>query len=132
MTAEYPDYRKVIPNNPGNRLTTGRQSLTDAVDRVKLMAPENVSVHLTMDDNGLSVSCRNNDLGHAEEVLDAKFEGEKDSVTIAFNGNYLMEGLDATVGDEVTIDVRDDSTAAALRSTSSDEFLYVLMPVKVT
>ncbi len=132
MTADYPDYRKVIPSNPGNRLTTGRQSLSDAVDRVKLMAPENVSVHLKMDGDGLSVSCRNNDLGHAEEILDAKFEGEKDSVTIAFNGNYLIDGLTATGGDEVTIDVRDDSTAAALKSTASDEFLYVLMPVKVT
>ncbi len=132
MVEAYPPYESVIPNDTPNRLTTGREELSRAVDRVKLMAGENSPVRLSMDADGLKIHTINRDVGEAAEVLDARFEGEADEITLAFNGNFLLDGLDATTGDEVTLDIVNEKTAAVLRSTSSSEFLYVLMPVQVS
>jgi DNA polymerase-3 subunit beta len=64
------------------------------------------------------------------EQLDAKFEGAE--LTVAFNPKYLMDGLQVAPGDEVTLLTRDAQRPAVIRSTERDEFLYLLMPVRVS
>jgi DNA polymerase-3 subunit beta len=70
------------------------------------------------------------DVGQAHEEVDAKFEGNE--LTVAFNADYLLNGVEVTPGDEVVIATLDALKPAVLRSTEGDEFLYLLMPVRVS
>ena len=51
---------------------------------------------------------------------------------MAFNPDYLLEGLEVSPGDEVRLETVDSLKPAVLRSVGNDHFLYLLMPVRVS
>ena len=130
ITGDFPNYRGLIPDTQANTLTVDRQALIDAVRRVKLMARESTPVRLEMTHNALELVAVTQDVGHASEQLDVSFEGE--GLTIAFNPDYLLDGLDAARGDEVRVETIGDNKPAVLRGSEADDFLYLLMPVRVS
>lgn len=131
IEGEFPNYRSLIPNNQSNRLTVGRETLLDAVRRVKVVAKEpSTPVRLAMRPDGLDLSATAQDVGNAFEQLDADYEGTE--LTVAFNPEYLVAGIEAATGDEVTLETIDALKPALLRSVGSADFLYLLMPVRVS
>lgn len=130
IEGDFPNYRGLIPANHPNRLTVGREALLDAVRRVKLLAREATPVRLAMKADGLELIAVTQDVGQAHEELDAKYEGTE--LTVAFNPEYLLDGVEVTPGDEVSIETIDALKPAVIRSTESPDFLYLLMPVRVS
>jgi DNA polymerase-3 subunit beta len=131
IEGEFPNYRGLIPASHPNRLTVGREALGEAVRRVKLMAREpNTPVRLSMNGDGLELVAITQDVGQAHEQLDADYAGEE--LTVAFNPDYLLSGVDVTPGDEITLDTVDAQKPAVIRSVGAQEFLYLLMPVRVS
>jgi DNA polymerase-3 subunit beta len=130
IEGEFPPYRNLIPQSYPNRLTVGREPLLDAVRRVKLMAREATPVRLRLVPDGLELMAITQDVGQAQEELDAKYEGSE--LTVAFNPEYLLTGVEATPGDEVVIETLDALKPAVIRSGENSDFLYLLMPVRVS
>jgi DNA polymerase-3 subunit beta len=83
-----------------------------------------------MSNDGLELVAVTQDVGQAHESLDAKFEGTE--LTVAFNPEYLVQGIEVAPGDEVTIETVDALKPALLRVPEHPEFLYLLMPVRVS
>lgn len=130
IEGEFPNYRGLIPSAQPNRLNVDRQALLDAVRRVRLMARENSPVRLTMTTDQLELRAVTLDVGEASEQLDASYQG--DELTVAFNPEYLVDGLEVTPGDEVSLETVDSLKPALLRPLDSEDFLYLLMPVRVS
>jgi DNA polymerase-3 subunit beta len=130
IEGEFPNYRGLIPASQPNRLTVGRAVLIDAVKRVKLMAREATPVRLTFRTDSLELVAITQDVGQANEEIDAKYEGAE--LTVAFNPEYLLDGLEVTPGDEVSLETVDSLKPALIRSIESTDFLYLLMPVRVS
>jgi DNA polymerase-3 subunit beta len=130
IEGEFPNYRGLIPPSYPNRLTVGREALLDAVRRVKLMAREATPVRLSMSADGLELIAITQDVGQASEQLDATYEGA--DLTVAFNPDYLLEGVDVAPGDEITLETSDAQKPAVLRGVDGASFLYLLMPVRVS
>jgi DNA polymerase III subunit beta len=126
----FPNYRQLIPASYPNRLTVGREALMDAVRRVKLLAREATPVRLSLSGDGLELTAVTQDVGKAHEDLDAKYEGAE--MVIAFNPDYLADGIDAVTGDEVIIETLDGLKPALVRSVEAEGYLYLLMPVRVS
>lgn len=130
IEGEFPPYRGLIPQSYPNRLVVGRDALLEALRRVKLMAREATPVRLVMRADGLELVAITQDVGQAHEDIDAKYEGAE--LTVAFNPDYLLNGVEVTPGDEVVIHTLDALKPAVIRSTDNDDFLYLLMPVRVS
>ena len=131
IEGEFPNYRGLIPASHPNRLTVNREALVEAVRRVKLLAREpNTPVRLAMSAEGLELVAITQDVGQAHEQLDATYEGEE--LTVAFNPEYLLAGVDVTPGDEIHLDTVDAQRPAVIRASGAQEFLYLLMPVRVS
>lgn len=130
IEGEFPNYRGLIPASHPNRLTVGREVMLDALRRVRLLARESTPVRLQMRHDGLDLVAMTQDVGQAQEAIDATYEG--DELTIAFNPEYLSDGLDVTTGDEVTLESLDARNPAILRPAGATDFLYLLMPVRVS
>ena len=130
IEGEFPPYERLIPQSQPNRLTVGREVLLDAVRRVKLLAREATPVRLGMSADGLDLVAITQDVGQAHESLDAKFEGT--DLTVAFNPEYLVQGIEVAPGDEISIETVDALKPAILRCPDHPDFLYLLMPVRVS
>jgi len=129
IEGEFPNYRQLIPQSYPNRLLVGREALLDAVKRVKLLARDAAPIRLRLSADVLELSATTAELGTASESLDAKYEGA--DLLVAFNPDYLSAGIDAVPGDEVLLETTDALKPAVVRSAERNDYLYLLMPVRV-
>ena len=130
IEGDFPNYKGLIPSAHPNRLTVSREALLEGVRRVKLLAREATPVRLAMSSDGLDLVAVTQDVGQAHESLDAKYEGSE--LTVAFNPDYLLQGVEVLPGDEVLIESVDSLKPALVKSPEHPEFLYLLMPVRVS
>jgi DNA polymerase-3 subunit beta len=129
IEGEYPNYRNLLPSSYPNRLSVGRAAVLEALRRVKILAQDSTPVRLTLGGDTLQLTAITQDVGNAHEEIDASYEGTE--MTVAFNPDYLAAGIEAVEGDEVTLSTMDPMKPAVLRGVGHDEYLYLLMPVRV-
>ena len=132
IEGEFPNYEQLIPSGYPNRLIVPRTALLEALDRVQIVGQnrDNAAVRLTMSETGLELSMTAQDVGNAQESLDAKFEGSE--LTVAFNPAFLHDGVDAVDTDEVVLETVDPLKPATLHAAENGNFLYLLMPVRTS
>jgi DNA polymerase-3 subunit beta len=130
IEGEFPNYRQLIPSGYPNRLVVGKEPLLDAVRRVKLLAREATPVRMALKPDGIELTAITQDVGQAQEDLDAKYEGTE--MVVAFNPEFLITGVEAVEGDEIAIETLDALKPAVVRSTEGSTYLYLLMPVRVS
>jgi DNA polymerase-3 subunit beta len=131
IEGEFPNYRGLIPTGHPNQLTVDRVTLLDAVRRVRLLAQESTPIRMAMSADGLDLVAVTQDVGQAHETVEeAKYNG--DDLTVAFNPEYLIDGIEVAPGDEITLETVDELKPALLKSSEDPNFLYLLMPVRVS
>ncbi len=132
IEGDFPNYEQLIPSGYPNKLTVARGQLSAATNRVRLVGQgrDTAPIRLGMNAEGLELSAVAQDVGEAHEAVEAKYEGS--DVTVAFNSQFLLEGIEAAAGSEVVIESIDPLKPAVLKGTDSTEFLYLLMPVRIS
>jgi DNA polymerase-3 subunit beta len=132
IEGQFPNYQQLIPSGYPNRLVVPREAFIEAVKRVRLIGRDrdNAPIRLMMSAAGLELQTIVHDVGQATETVDAKYEGSE--TTIAFNPEFLLDGLGAISSEEVSVETVDTSKPAIVRSAEGGDFLYLLMPVRVS
>lgn len=131
IEGQFPDYQPLLPSNYPNKLTIDRSLLLESLRRVKLLVRDiTTPVRITLGDE-VSLHVVSQEVGQANEVVDAKYDGE--SMTVAFNPTYLIDGLESMPQDEVLLETLDALKPATLTPVdASSKFLYLIMPVRVS
>ena len=129
IEGEFPNYRQLIPTAQPNKLAVSREALLDAIRRVRILARDSTPVRLALREDGVTLTAITQDVGNAADELDAVLTGSE--MTIAFNPDYLAAGVEAAGGEMVSIETLDALRPVVLRAVDHDEYLYLLMPVRV-
>jgi DNA polymerase-3 subunit beta len=132
IEGDFPNYEQLIPSGYPNKLTVARDQLSAAINRVRLVGQgrDTAPIRLAMTAEGLELSAVAQDVGEAHEMVEAKYEGG--DLTVAFNSQFLLEGIDAASGSEIVVESIDPLKPAVLKGTDSGDFLYLLMPVRIS
>jgi DNA polymerase III subunit beta len=132
IEGEFPNYEQLIPSGYPNRLTVDREALDAAVKRVRLVGQgrDSSPIRLAMNAEGLELSAIAQEVGEAREMVEAKFEGS--DLTVAFNSEFLIDGIQVVGGSEVVLESLDPLKPATLRAADNSDFLYLLMPVRIS
>jgi DNA polymerase-3 subunit beta len=129
IEGEFPNYRNLLPSSYPNLLTVGKAAMLEAIRRVKILAQDSTPVRLTLGGDTVQITAITQDVGNAAEEIDAGYDGAE--MTVAFNPDYLAAGIDAIDSDDVTLATMDPMKPAVLRGVGNDDYLYLLMPVRV-
>jgi DNA polymerase-3 subunit beta len=141
LDAEFPKFRQLFPAEYLSVAAIDVQLLTDAVKRCALVAERGAQVRLEFGESGLTVAAGGDDLGRSEETIGCDFSGEP--LTIAFNPQYLLDGLGAISTHDVLFGFTTPNRPAVLHPSDGDEipgapcsavstdFTYLLMPVRL-
>jgi len=129
IEGSFPPYRKLIPESYPNRVTVGRDALLEAIDRASLVAEDHIPIRMTLQEGGIDLSVTRQDVGGETEHVEADYSGEE--MTIAFNSRYLNDGVTAIDTEQVILDVMDPLKPGVLRGAGNDDYLYLLMPVRL-
>lgn len=131
IEGQFPPYRPLIPDNYPNRLVIDRDVLLEAVRRVKLLVKDvTTPVRLALRSDSVELTVVSQEVGHATEEVEAKYEGE--SIVVAFNPSYLIDGLEAVPSGDVIIESVHPLKPVTLKAGEQEDFLYLLMPVRVS
>lgn len=129
IEGSFPNYRQLIPDTYPSRLTVSREALLDAIDRASLVAEDHIPIRMTLSPGGVELSVSRQDVGGETEHVEAEYVGEE--MTIAFNSRYLNDGVNAVEEESVVLDVLDPLKPGVLRGGEGEDFLYLLMPVRL-
>ncbi len=127
----FPDYRRLLPDHYPNRLVVEKATLLEALGRASLVAEDHIPVRLQLGDGGMEVTVTRQDVGGEVEQVLGSYTGEDESVLIAFNPRYLGDGVNVIQSDTVEIPVRDSQKPSVIRGVDTDDFLYLLMPIRI-
>ena len=136
IDGEFPKYRSLFPETSSTTALIEKSVLLEAVKRVSLVAERNTPIRLAFTSDGLSLEAGTGDEAQASEAIEAQVSG--DDVLIAFNPQYLIDGLNAVVGDFVSMAFVSSSKPAVLTgaldaATAADQsYRYLLMPVRIS
>lgn len=129
IDVSFPDYERLLPEKLENQVTVSREQMIDSVNRVRVLARNSTRMSLKTFEDRIELATNTQDLGGANEVVDAIYVGEPRLT--GYDSKYLVEGLEVAVGDEVVFSLGGVDMPAILTSPSDEGFLYLLMPMRV-
>jgi len=130
IEGEYPHYQQLLPENCEKKIRLNKERVIGAARRVSLLAQDNTPIKLTFGNNLLVMSASTQDVGEATERLDVEYPEEE--VKIAFNPGYFVDGVASIDGDELFLEMTDPLKPAVMRPTKGEDFLYLVMPVRIS
>ena len=130
IEGEFPAYRQLLPEDMPNQLTVSKEPFLEALKRVAVLAQDATPVFLELGDEGVRLTCHAQGLGEGAEDVEGVYSGEE--IRAAFNPSYLETGIAATEGDDVVMDFSDPQRPALIHRPGDREFLYLLMPIRVS
>ncbi len=133
LGGEFPRVQALLPTNLASTAELSAATLAEAVKRVALVAERNTAVRLSFSTGQLVLEAGTGDEAQAQEVLETSFDG--DDLSIAFNPQYLLDGLAAIESDTARISFTEAGKPALLTGKpgpdGQPDYRYLLMPIRL-
>jgi DNA polymerase III subunit beta len=134
LGGEFPRHQALLPSHANYTAEMATPLLAEAVKRVALVAERNTAVRLAFTPGQLVLEAGTGDEAQAVEVLEASFDGDEE-LSIAFNPQYLLDGLTAIDSDTVRISFTEAGKPALITGKPSPDgqtdYRYLLMPIRL-
>ena len=129
IDGQFPNYRRVIPENQSMSFTINRLETLDALRRVSLFVEQKShKVYLGISPGTAQVYCEETDIGDAREEIPCKYDGE--DISIALNYRYLEEPFKVMTGDEIKILFSDPNKTITILPVPEKDFFHIVMPMQ--
>ena len=130
VDGKFPDYQRVIPKEGSKIVMAERNEFRQALNRTSILSNEKFrGIRLNLSNALLELSANNPEQEEAEESISVNYEGEE--LQIGFNVSYLQDVLSVIDNEKVKITLHDSNSSAILEDPEADQFLYVVMPMKL-
>jgi len=132
LDGNYPAYDQLIPKQFSKQVTLERKRLLNSLDLVAVLADQKnnvVKFSIDSENQQLSISVDAQEVGSAQESIPAQITGE--SIDIAFNVKYLMDGLKAFKGNEIQMQLNEATQPVIFTPLGELKMTYLVMPVQL-
>jgi DNA polymerase-3 subunit beta len=132
VESTFPSYEKILNPSRTNTMLVKRDELISALERIDIIVRSHTRVvvmHL-LPEGQLKLTGKAPEFGTVVEVLDAKIDGEP--LKAGFNVGFLQDGLKSIGSDNVVMNLNGEAGQMTLCRDGSEDFLYMLMPVRIT
>ena len=130
IEAEYPDYKKIIPQDFETQALFDRGEALAAVRTCLVFAKEAANIiKMSVGGGKLIFRTSASSVGENEAEVDAKTTGEENE--IAFNGRYLLEFLSAIDDDDVSFEMTGPLNPGVFKLPKDPDYLHIIMPIRV-
>jgi DNA polymerase III subunit beta len=130
IDGRFPEYSRVVPNQPKNVIKADRNLFRQALQRTAILSNEKYrGVRLELSPNSVVVQANNPEQEEAVETLEVEYGGE--AMEIGFNVNYLLDALAAVDSEQVEFCVTDANSSCLIREPGTDSTKFVVMPMRL-
>ncbi|MEK6326717.1 MAG: DNA polymerase III subunit beta [Actinomycetota bacterium] len=129
IEGQFPSWRQLIPESFEHEVRLPRPELVEVARRVSQLAQRNAPLRFAFAEGELTVAAETPEVGDASEALPAPYSGEP--LEIAFNPQFLIEGLESVEGDELAIKLSSPLRPGLLQPVGREDFSYLVMPIRL-
>lgn len=130
IDGRFPEYSRVVPNQPKNVIKADRNLFRQALQRTAILSNEKYrGVRLELSPNSVIVQANNPEQEEAVETLEVEYAGE--AMEIGFNVNYLLDALAAVDSEQVEFGVTDGNSSCLIREPGTEGTKFVVMPMRL-
>jgi DNA polymerase-3 subunit beta len=130
ISAQYPDYEKLIPRQIANTAIANREMLKQALSRASILSNEKFrGVRLQLEQENLRIVANNPEQEEAEEMIQLEYKGN--GMEIGFNVAYLLDVVSTIATDFIHWSFNDPNGGVLIEPSEKDGSLYVVMPMRI-
>lgn len=129
IDGQFPNYQQLLPDEFKHEIPLDKDELMDVVGRIGLMAQKNAPLRLGFTEGQLTVSAQTPQVGEAREQVPVAFQGEE--LEIGFNPEFLREGVESVQEEQALLRIISPLKPGLIKG-ATDDFLYLIMPVRLT
>lgn len=130
IEGNYPDYKKVIPNDSKHKVIFNKKDFLDKLNRVSILTSDKYrGIRITLEGETVILQSTNSDQEEAiEKIITDEGKGDLD---IGFNVTYLTEVLNNINAEKVGFSFNDSQSSAVITNFEDKEFKYIVMPMRL-
>ena len=130
LEGDYINYKQIIPVNFETFVIVNKEQFEQALERATLLSRASSSNYVKFDikENNICITS-NSELGNLKENIPATVSGK--DLIISFNPRYYLESLRVNTNEFIKLCFNSSSTPCVIVPTEEDEFLYLILPVRV-
>jgi DNA polymerase-3 subunit beta len=126
----YPSYEQVIPQDNEKKLVVDKVAFLKALRRTSIMSREKTNaIRLDIEEDRLTLSSINPDLGEAREEMACQYRGEQ--MTIGCNARYLIDAIQAMEGESIRMELQEALSPILVVETEETGYRCVIMPMRI-
>ncbi|MDR2522642.1 MAG: DNA polymerase III subunit beta [Synergistaceae bacterium] len=132
VESSFPNYEKILNPVKTTTILLKRDEFLSALDRIDIIVRSHtrlVVMHLSPG-GSLRLTGKAPEFGVVVEELDADIGG--DPIQAGFNVGFLQDGLKALGTESVRMNLNGEAGQATICREEADDFLYMLMPIRIT
>ena len=131
IEGNFPNYKQLLPDGCATRAKIDVDRLVSAVKRTSLLGSSDAPVRFDLNaaSQTVQLSAAAQDVGSAQETIGCEIEGE--DTEIAFNYSFVLSGLAAVATEKTYLEVQSSLKPGIFRADESENYLYLVMPVRI-
>jgi len=132
LSGQFPNYPLIIPKDNNKKMVANSSWLSQAVRRVALMADErSKAIKFNLSEGKLEIKANSSEAGEAAEIVPVEYDGSE--MTIAFNAQYLIDFLNVSTEETVSIELKDEQSQVQVRPVdlAKYDYKYIIMPMRL-
>jgi DNA polymerase-3 subunit beta len=132
IEGDFPDYQAIIPKKYETQVILDKNEFLNQIKSASLFSGKinEVKLNILAQKEKVEIFSQNPDLGEYKSFLPGKIKGK--SLSISFNYRFLIDGLLKIKSPEVIFDLTNEEGPAVLRPVDKEDYLYVIMPIKMS
>ena len=133
LSGDFINYRQIIPKEFNTKIIINKEQLGAGVERASIFAKvdKNNLVRMDIKEKIMTISSASaQEEGKLKENISVNLDGK--DVSIAFNARYLADCMKVLEDEFIRINFTSSVAPCIITPCDGDEFLYLILPVRIT
>lgn len=131
IDGNYPEYSQIIPTEPGTVISLEHTDLLSALKTSGIFSRGAGSVTIAYTPEKQVIQLMSASQGVGESVIDIPCQITGSDGSVIMNYRYMLDLLTNTTPSTINIHIIDDSKPVVFRPQGKDNYLYLIMPIRL-
>lgn len=130
LEGEFPKYADIVVKPAGHNVSMDRQMFLMMLKRMSILSSEEYKgVIFNFDENQLTISSTNPEIGESKEDMPIEFKGKK--IAVMFNPKFFIDTLNVIDDEKVSLNIVNEEKPCLIEGEKDKSYLSVIMPMRL-
>lgn len=130
LSGKFPEYSQLIPKEFKHNIILNKEKVLEVIRRISSIAQDNIPVKIELVNGKMIASMNIKEVGSSSEEFEISYGEEQ--IDIAFNPAYFIDGVSMIESESLLFSIEESLKPVLIKHVDSGNFLYLLMPIRIS